>query len=305
MTSRLAITGSVAVACLIAAGTGGYLAVRTATHTSEAAAGTAPPITGPAELAPPLSQPAARAVAVRTTPEPKAGRRTAGTPASTAESQILEGGPVMPESVAAAEAPPALDAPTSASTLPIDPGRTIALPAPRYEQVELPSNVVIGIRIETTISSETAQVEDQVEARVTRPVVIDGRTVIPTGARLTGTVTVAERGGRFHERSRIGVQFTSVTVNDGVHVPIQTEAIYRVGEAPTGEATAKIGASAVIGSILGGVFGGKKGAAIGAATGAAGGTAVVAAGGPNEATLASGSTLTVRLAESARFEVGR
>jgi hypothetical protein len=304
MTSRLAITGGIAVACLAAAGTGGYLAVRTATHTSQAAV-TTTPATSTAVATSPLSQPADRIASVRSTAQPRARRPAAGSPPPVVERQASPAAPAIPEPVAATEAPPALDVPTSASTTPVHAGPTIALPGPRYEQIELPSNAVIGIRIETTVSSETARVEDTVEARVTRPVVIDGRTVIPTGARLTGTVTVAERGGRFHERSRIGVQFTSLTISDGVHVPIQTEAIYRLGEAPTGEAAAKIGASAVVGSILGGVFGGKKGAAIGAATGAAGGTAMVAVGGPNEATLASGSTLTVRLAESARFEIER
>ena len=304
MISRFAITGGVATACLLAAGTGGYLAVRSAMHTSQAAAVTAPPATSTTEPARPPSRPLA-AVPGRTTTEPGVRSRAAGTPTSVVERQVSPSAPATPEPAAPAEAPPTLDVPTSASTLPVDAGRTIALPGPRYEQIELPSNAVIGIRIDTAISSETARVEDTVEASVTRPVVVDGRTVIPTGARLTGTVTVAERGGRFQERSRIGIQFTSVTVNDGIRVPIQTEAIFRVGEAPTGEAAAKIGASAVIGSILGGVFGGKKGAAIGAGAGAAGGTAVVAAGGPNAATLASGSTLTVRLEEPARFEVER
>jgi hypothetical protein len=164
---------------------------------------------------------------------------------------------------------------------------------------------VIGIRVETSISSETARVEAPVEAVVTRPVVIDGLTAIPTGARLSGIVTLVERGGQFRERARIGVRFTSVRLDDNVHVPIQTETIYRIGEAPAGEATAKIGASAVIGSILGGVFGGKKGAAIGGAAGAAGGTAVVARGDRSEATLPSGATLTVRLSEPAQFEIAR
>jgi hypothetical protein len=171
--------------------------------------------------------------------------------------------------------------------------------------VELPANAVIGIQLETTVSSETANVEDAVRARVTRPVIVDGVTVIPAGARLSGLVAAVERGGRFRERSRVGVRFTSVVLTDDTLVPIRTETIYRVGDAPTGEATAKIGASAVVGSILGGVFGGKKGAAIGAATGAAGGTAIVAADGPNEAVLASGATFTIRLSEPAVFEVGR
>jgi hypothetical protein len=78
-------------------------------------------------------------------------------------------------------------------------------------------------------------------------------------------------------------------------MPIQTEAIIRDGEAPGGEATSKIGASAVVGTILGAVIGGKKGAAIGGAAGAAGGTAAVMAGGRNDAVIASGTALTVRL----------
>jgi hypothetical protein len=305
MTSRLAITGGVAAACLVAAGTGGYLAVRTATHTSEAAAVTTQAATSTIEPRASLSEASAGTVALRSTVSPRGQSRAAEAPTTVTERQVSQEAAAAPELATPPEAPPALDVPTSASSLPVDAGQTIELPGPRVELVELPSNAVIGIRIDTTVSSETAQVEDVVEARVTRPVVVDGRTIIPTGARLTGTVTAAERGGRFHERSRIGIQFTSVTVSDGVRVPIQTEAIYRVGDAPTGEAAAKIGASAVIGSIVGGVFGGKKGAAIGAATGAAGGTAVVAAGGANEATLASGSTLTVRLSEPARFQIER
>ncbi len=49
---------------------------------------------------------------------------------------------------------------------------------------------------------------------------------------------------------------------DSTRVPIQTEAIFREGEAPGNSATSRIGASAVVGTILGAVLGGKKGAAI-------------------------------------------
>jgi hypothetical protein len=82
---------------------------------------------------------------------------------------------------------------------------------------------------------------------------------------------------------------------DRTKIPIETETVYREGDPPGGEATAKIGASAVVGALLGSVMGGKKGAAIGGAAGAAGGTAAVAAGGPNDAILAEGTPLTVRL----------
>lgn len=306
MTSRLLIAG-VAAGCVAAAGAGGFLAVRTATHTSQAAslAAAQPVSNAPDGGAPAIlsRESAAPTIPPQATPQakpavPKAAGLTAD-PRSAPPAAI----PTEPAAVAP---PPALSVPTSQSgTVPMPAGPSVALAGPRLEMAELPANAVIGIQLETTVSSETAKVEDAVRARVTRPVVVDGVTVIPAGSRVSGLVTAVERGGRFRERSRVGVRFTSVTVGDDTHVPIRTETIYRVGEAPTGEATAKIGASAVVGSILGGVFGGKKGAAIGAATGAAGGTAIVAADGPNEAVLASGAAFTVRLSEPATFEIGR
>jgi hypothetical protein len=173
----------------------------------------------------------------------------------------------------------------------------------REEMVALASNTVIGVRLDTTVSSETAQVEDAVRARVTRAVVVDGVTVIPAGTRLNGHVTEVDRGGRVRERARIGVRFTSIDLGDDVRVPISTEAIYRSGESPSGEATAKIGASAVVGSILGGVLGGKRGAVIGGAAGAGGGTAMVMAGGRNAAVLESGTSLTLRLTASTELPI--
>ena len=48
----------------------------------------------------------------------------------------------------------------------------------------MPADSVIGLQIETSVSSETARVEDRVDARVTRDVTVNGRVAIPAGARL-------------------------------------------------------------------------------------------------------------------------
>jgi hypothetical protein len=156
-------------------------------------------------------------------------------------------------------------------------------------------NSVIGIHLDTAVSSETAKVEDKVTAHVTRDVMVAGRTAIPAGARLEGNVTLVQPGGKFKERARLGIKFTSLILADNTRQAIQTDALFRDGDSPTGEATSKVGASAVIGTILGAMIGGKKGAAIGTAAGAAGGTAAVAAGGRNDAVFAAGTALTVRL----------
>jgi hypothetical protein len=172
---------------------------------------------------------------------------------------------------------------------------SVAPPPPAFDERTVAAASVIGIRMVTAVSSETAHVEDRVSARVTRDVKVEGRTVIPAGARLDGTVTLVERGGKVRDRARIGIRFDTLVLGDTDKLSIQTDTIFRDGEPPSGEASSKIGASAVVGSILGAVIGGRKGAAIGGAAGAAGGTAAVMAGDRNAATIAADAPLTVRL----------
>jgi len=42
--------------------------------------------------------------------------------------------------------------------------------APEFLDLTVPSDAVVGLQIERTVTSETARVEDRVEARVTRDV---------------------------------------------------------------------------------------------------------------------------------------
>jgi len=174
---------------------------------------------------------------------------------------------------------------------------------PQFVELVVPAESVIGLQVETTLSSENARVEDEVVARVSRDVRVDDRVAIPSGARAHGQVTLVEQGGRMRGRSRLGIRFTSVVLADGTRIPLDTETIYREGESPTGESTAKIGGGAIGGAIIGGIFGGAKGAVIGGSVGAGAGTAAVYAGGRNAATLPSGTPITVRLIEPATVTV--
>jgi len=162
---------------------------------------------------------------------------------------------------------------------------------------------VIGLQVESALSSERARVEDEVTARVSRDVRVDDRVAIPSGAKAHGHVTLVERGGRLRERARLGIRFTSVVLADGTRIPLETETIYREGDSPGGESTAKIGGGAIGGAIIGGILGGAKGAVIGGSVGAGAGTAAVYAGGRNAATFPSGTPITVRLIEPASVTV--
>ena len=177
----------------------------------------------------------------------------------------------------------------------IEPVSPLPPPAPRFEELTVPADAVIGLRLNSGISSETAHVEDRVEARVTRDVRSDGMVVIPAGSRVLGSVSVVERGGKMKERARLGVRFHTLVLADGTEVALQTETVYREGESPSNASAAKVGGGAIGGAILGAILGGGKGAAIGAGVGAGAGTAAVMAGGRRPAQFQAGSPLTVKV----------
>lgn len=176
-------------------------------------------------------------------------------------------------------------------------------PVRTYEELVVPADAVIGLQVERTISSDAAQVEDRVDARVTRDVRVAGQVAIPAGARARGTVTMVEQGGKFKARARLGVRFHTILLSDGTSVPIQAETIYREGVSPTASSSAKIGGGAIGGAVIGALLGGGKGAAIGGSIGAGAGTAAVVAGDAKPATLASGSNVTVRLSRPAAVTI--
>ena len=173
------------------------------------------------------------------------------------------------------------------------------------DDLVLPAASVIGLQLETGLTSERAHVEDRVEARVTRDVLVDGRLAIPAGSRVLGSVTQVDRGGKLKDRARLSIRFHTLVLANGDELSLRTEQITREGEAPAADSSRKIGGAAVGGAILGAILGGGKGAMIGGMAGAGGGTAMVMAGDRNPATFQPGTIVTARLASPVTVQVHR
>jgi hypothetical protein len=168
-------------------------------------------------------------------------------------------------------------------------------PAPEFVDLTVPSDAVLGLQIERTVSSELARVEDKVDARVTRDVRVADRIAIPAGSTVRGSVTEVERGGRMKGKARLAVRFHTIVLADGTQVALKTDPVVREGQSPGGESAAKVGGAAIGGAILGAILGGGKGAAIGGAVGAGAGTAAAMTNDRNPVSLAAGTTVTVRM----------
>jgi hypothetical protein len=185
-------------------------------------------------------------------------------------------------------APPPSSTPSSRTTTP-PPATT---PARRPDGVvEVPAGTEFDVRLQNSLNSGTAQVEDRFEATTLVDLVIGGRNVIPAGSVMRGVVTAVEPGTRTNRTASLTVSFDQVTVN-GRAYPMRgtvTQAIE--GEGIRGEA-GRAGVGAGVGAILGAVLAGARGAILGAVIGGGG---TIAATEGKEVELPQGSVLRVRV----------
>ena len=133
----------------------------------------------------------------------------------------------------------------------------------------MPVGTEIDVRLQNTLNSGTAQVEDRFEGTTLTDVSVDGRVAIPAGSIFRGVVTAVEPGTRTNRTSKLTVSFDQVTIS-GRSYPIRgtvTQAIE--GEGIRGEA-GRTAAGAGVGAIIGGILGGFKGALAGILIGGGG-----------------------------------
>jgi hypothetical protein len=165
------------------------------------------------------------------------------------------------------------------------------------ETYEVPAGTALTFAIAETLSTSSNESGDPFTATLSAPLVVDGRELIPSGARATGRVTEATESGRV--RGRASIQLVIEEIEHGGEIyELSTDAYHAVAEATKGEDAATIGAGAGIGAAVGAVLGGGDGAAQGAAIGGGGGTAVVLATRGDEIEIAAGSRIPFVLNEA-------
>jgi hypothetical protein len=156
----------------------------------------------------------------------------------------------------------------------------------------LPESTEVNVRLEQSLSSRTARVEDRFEATVARPVYVDGRIVIPDGSRVQGTVTVVERAQRPARGGRLNLSFDRLLLDDGSTVDLSARLVQVHEDLGSGDTVKQGAIGAAIGGILGKVIGGTKGAIVGVLLGGAGG-AITSSG--DDVELPAGTVFTLQL----------
>jgi len=167
---------------------------------------------------------------------------------------------------------------------------------PDVPAITIPAGTAIGVRLQNSISSASANSGDHFDAVIDEPVVIDGQVIIPKGANATGRIVAAKSSGRLHDPGYLRLALDSVTVN-GKDVPVQTSSIFAKGASHKKRNLVMIGGGTAAGALIGGLAAGPKGALIGRAIGAGAGTGTAYGTGKKEVGFAAERRLTFRLTQ--------
>lgn len=173
-----------------------------------------------------------------------------------------------------------------------DAGRRPA-PAGRSQNPnEIPVGTEFDVRLQSSLGSGTALVEDRFEATTMVDLRDDrNRVLVPAGSTMRGVVSSVTKATRTERTGKLTVAFDRVTIN-GRSYPIRATVTQALeSEGIRGEA-GKIGIGAGAGAILGAILGGTKGALAGILIGG-GGTIIATEG--KDVELPAGTVLRVRM----------
>jgi hypothetical protein len=162
--------------------------------------------------------------------------------------------------------PPAPAAAAPVAAAPVEP------PPPPPPPVVIPSGTELTVRLGQTLSSKSNSAGDPFDATLAAAVVVNGKTVLPVGTRISGRVTSVQKAGRFKGAGVLDLNLRSLTLHSTVY-RIHTLSMSQTTKGKGKRTAAMVGGGVGGGALIGGLAGGGKGAAIGALVGGAAGTA--------------------------------
>jgi hypothetical protein len=155
----------------------------------------------------------------------------------------------------------------------------------------IPAGQELDVRLQSTLSSETATVEQRFEATTAADLRQNNRVLVPAGSIVRGVVSGVRPAGRIERAGSLTLSFDQMVVN-GREYPIRGTAtqVFESGGLREEVGTAGVGAGA--GAVIGGIIGGVQGALLGAVIGAGG---AIAATDGKDIELPAGSVIRIRL----------
>jgi BON domain len=143
-------------------------------------------------------------------------------------------------------------------------------PVEQPQPTVIPAGTALVITTSQALSSKTSQPGQAFLGTLAQPVSVEGRTALPRGATVSGTVVTAKSKGKIKGQGELALALTSVSTN-GMTYQIRTNVLSSTVKGKGKRTAATTGGGAAGGALIGGLAGGGKGAGIGALVGATAG----------------------------------
>ena len=176
-------------------------------------------------------------------------------------------------------------------------------PKPRVETMVIPAGTNVVASLDSRLTTDTNVTGDRFVATTTEPIVVDGKTVVPVGARIHGVLRDVLASGRVKGRARMTLVYEQIVDSAGKAHTISAQPLTLQAASETSADVEKIAAGGVLGGIIGGIAGKGKGAAIGAGAGAGAGVVLMLATKGDEIELEAGQKLNVHMVAPASIVV--
>jgi hypothetical protein len=155
----------------------------------------------------------------------------------------------------------------------------------------IPVGQELDVRLQTALSSESAQPEQRFEATTAVDLMQGDRVLVPAGSTVRGVVRSVDRAGKIERTGRLTLAFDQIVI-EGREYPMRALATQVFESKGIRDEVGTVGTGAGVGAIVGGILGGLRGALIGAVVGGGG---VIAATEGADIELPAGTIVRLRL----------
>jgi hypothetical protein len=159
----------------------------------------------------------------------------------------------------AVESPAAEPTPMAAAPAPVE--------KPKPQPVVIPAGTILTVRMVDSLSSKSSQAGQSFSATLAQPVSVAGKTALPAGCKVTGTVVTAKAKGKIKGEGQLDLKLASISAGAQTY-DIKTLVLSSTEKGKGKRTAATTGGGAAGGALIGGLAGGGKGAAIGGLAGA-------------------------------------
>lgn len=98
------------------------------------------------------------------------------------------------------------------------------------EEVTVKAGTIVPLQVVNPVKAADVDEGQKVLFRVSRDIVVNGKTAIPYGTTVQGTVYESKRSAWFGTKGRLGIKINEIVCNDGVVVPLTNGDVYVTGK---------------------------------------------------------------------------